>query len=177
MKKFLFFYLIITLIFIPELQSQNYYITNLEKEILKLVNQKRKKNNLKPLKLDEKLNEIARKHSQDMVKRNFTSHITPDGFSPNDRAKKAGFNIKKKEKNGYRIGIGENIYETQAMIEENGIIRYYLEKPAQVAKKAVDSWMASEGHRKNILNPDYKITGIGIAISKDKKIKITQVFF
>lgn len=176
MKKILLIIILFT-VFHDYTYSKSYYITNLEKEILKLINQKRKENNLKPLKLDKKLNSIAKKHSQDMIKRNFTSHITPDGLTPNDRAKKAGFNIKKKGKNGYRIGIGENIYETQAIMEENGKIKYYLEKVSVVAKKAVDSWMASEGHRKNILNPDYNITGIGVAISKDKKIKITQVFF
>ncbi|MCX8093406.1 MAG: CAP domain-containing protein [Candidatus Goldbacteria bacterium] len=176
MKKILFIIIFLT-VYYSAIYSHNYYITNLEKEILKLVNQIRKEHNLKPLKMDEKLNLIAKKHSQDMVKRNYTSHITPDGLTPNDRAKKAGFNIKKKENGGYRIGIGENIYETQAMAEENGKIRYYLEKYTIVAKKAIDAWMASEGHRKNILNPSYKITGIGVAISKDKKIKITQVFF
>ena len=176
MKK-IFLIIILFLVCYSFIYPQSYYITNLEKEILKIVNQKRKEHNLKPLKLEEKLNLIAKKHSQDMVKRNYTSHITPDGLNPNDRAKKAGFNIKKMEKGGYRIGIGENIYETQAIAEENGKTRYYLEKYSIVAKKAVDSWMASDGHRKNILNPDYKITGIGVAISKDKKIKITQVFF
>lgn len=176
MKKILLFTLLFVAFYSFIFPKSNYVI-NLEKEILKLVNQKRKEHNLKPLKLDEKLNEIAAHHSKDMVKRNYISHITPDGLGPNDRAKKAGFNIKKKEKNGYRIGIGENIYETQAMIEENGKVRYFLEKASVVAKKAVDSWMASEGHRKNMLNPDYKICGIGVAISKDKKIKVTQVFF
>lgn len=176
MKKILLL-IFLLILFYTSAFPKSYYIINLEKEILKLINQKRKEYNLKPLKLHEKLNEIALLHSKDMVKRNYTSHISPDGLSPNDRAKKAGFNIKIKKKNGYRIGIGENIYETQAMMEENGKISYYLEKYPVVAKKVVNSWMASEGHRKNILNPDYKITGIGIAISKDKKIKITQVFF
>jgi len=168
---------ILTVVFINFIYAESSYIISLEKEVLKLVNKKRKEHNLKPLKIDEKLNDIAKKHSKDMIKRNFTSHFTPDGLSPNDRAKKAGFNIKKKEKNGYRIGIGENIYEMQAIAEENGKIRYFLEKTSVVAKKAVDSWMKSEGHRKNMLSPEYKITGIGVAISKDKKIKITQVFF
>ncbi len=176
MRK-IFLLTILTVVFINFIYAESSYILALEKEILKLVNQKRKEHNLKPLKIDGKLNVIAKKHSQDMVKRNYTSHYTPDGASPNDRAKKAGFNIKKKEKNGYRIGIGENIYETQAMAEENGKIRYFLEKASVVAKKAVDSWMKSEGHRKNMLSADYKITGIGVAVSKDKKIKITQVFF
>ncbi|HPD18229.1 MAG TPA: CAP domain-containing protein [Candidatus Goldiibacteriota bacterium] len=175
MKKTLFLLLFVN--FSALIFSQNNYVSNLEKEIMKLINQERIEHNLTPLKSDEKLYKIAKSHSQDMVKRNFTSHVTPDGLGPNDRAKKAGFNIKKQEKNGYRIGIGENIYETQAMMEENGNVKYYLEKTSIVAKKAVDSWMASPGHRKNILSPDYKITGIGVAVSNDKKIKITQVFF
>lgn len=141
------------------------------------MNLKRKEYNLPPLKLNKKLTEIARSHSLDMAKRNYTSHITPEGLDPNKRAEKSGFSIIKKTKNGIRKGIGENIYETQAIMETDGVIKYYLEDIDVVVKKAIDGWLKSEGHRKNILNPDYTQTGIGVAISKDKKIKITQIFF
>lgn len=176
MKKFInfifFLFILSTLTF-----SQAKYINDLEEKIFKLVNEQRKLNNLPPLKLNKKLSEIAKAHSIDMAKRNYTSHITPEGLDPNERAKKAKFNIIKKSGNIIRKGIGENIYETQAIMEIDGVKKPYLENSSSVAKKAIDSWMKSEGHKKNILNPDYKETGIGIAISKDKKIKITQVFF
>jgi uncharacterized protein YkwD len=175
MKKLLFFILFIFLF--TRIYPQQTYIIKLEEKIFKAINLKRKEYNLPPLKLNKKLSEIARNHSRDMAKRNYTSHITPEGFDPNKRAEKSGFNIIKKTKNGIRKGIGENIYETQAMMEIDGVIKYYLEDINLVVKKAVDGWLKSEGHRKNILNPDYTQTGIGVAISKDKKIKITQVFF
>jgi uncharacterized protein YkwD len=44
------------------------------------------------------------------------------------------------------------------------------------AKAAVDGWMNSPGHRKNILDPDYNQSGIGVAI-RGGKAYATQVFF
>ncbi len=163
--------------FIFSAQAKDSYEKSLENKIFKLVNYIRKQNNIPPLKINKKLNKIAKIHSLDMAKNNYTSHISLDGLDPNARAKRAGFNIIKKEKNKIKKGIGENIFEAQFYKEINGIKKPYLEKNLVVAQKAVDSWTKSEGHRKNILNSDYRETGIGVAISKDKKIKITQVFF
>lgn len=153
------------------------YSQRLEKRIHELVNAERVKNGLKPFKYSGKLSAIARAHSRDMASRNYTSHITPEGLNPSDRAKKAGYNIIKKKKNGYRTGVGENIHESWAEKEVNGKAMPYLPGADDAAKKAVDGWMKSPGHRENILNPDYTLAGIGVAVSKDKRIKITQVFF
>ena len=153
------------------------YTSRLEAEIFRLVNIKRVKKDIKPLKPVKKLIKIARAHSKDMAKRDYTSHETPDGLSPSERAKKAGFNIVKKKGRIIRKGIGENIYENYYALELNGVVKPKLQDVKETAKKAVDGWMNSPGHRKNILNSDYTITGVGAAVSKDKKVKITQVFF
>ncbi len=171
------FFVLILFFLIFSAQVKDSYETKLENKIYNLINKIRKENNLPPLKLNKKLIQIAKAHSQDMAKRNYTSHITPEGKDPNVRAVEKGFNIIKKEKNLIRKGIAENIFETQFYKEINGMKKPYLEKINMIAQKAVSSWMKSEGHKKNILNPDYKETGIGVAISKDKKIKITQIFF
>ena len=44
------------------------------------------------------------------------------------------------------------------------------------AKAAVEGWMKSPGHRKNILDPDYSQSGIGVAI-RGGAAYATQVFF
>jgi uncharacterized protein YkwD len=36
--------------------------------------------------------------------------------------------------------------------------------------------MNSPGHRENILRPDYRRTGIGVAIAPDDKVYVTQLF-
>src|SRR5574340_413700 len=60
-------------------------ITQLENRIHELVNKERAKRGLSVLQRDKKLNKVARKYSQDMVKRNFFSHNDPDGRSFYDR--------------------------------------------------------------------------------------------
>jgi uncharacterized protein YkwD len=153
------------------------YEQKLEKKIHALVNTERIKHGLKPFKYSSKLSAIARAHSRDMAGKNYTDHIDKDGLNPSDRAKKAGYNIIKKMKGGKRIGVGENIHESYMEKSENGVITPFLPRVDEAAKRAVDGWMNSPGHRANILNPDYTFAGIGVAISKDKRIKATQMFF
>jgi uncharacterized protein YkwD len=63
--------------------------------------------------------------------------------------------------------IGENIMEMGSTAAFS---------PAAFAKAAVEGWMKSPGHRKNILDPDYTQSGIGVAI-RNGTAYATQVFF
>ena len=47
--------------------------------------------------------------------------------------------------------------------------------PEEFARVAVDGWMKSPGHRENILNPRYNLSGIGVAMV-DGQAFATQVF-
>lgn len=105
-------------------------------QVLELTNAERSKRNIPPLKWNEQLANLGQQHCDDMIKRDFFSHNNPDGETPFDRMKKAGI--------AYWVA-GENIaagqYSPEAVIE---------------------SWMNSAGHRKNILNPDFKSLGVGV---------------
>ncbi len=105
-----------------------------EAEVLALVNQERAKVGCQPLRADKALNGLAEAFSKDMANRGFFDHTDPDGDTPWDRAEQAGIT---------NLG-GENIARGQAD-----------------AQAVMASWMASEGHRENILNCDYKTIGIG----------------
>ena len=106
-----------------------------ENEVLRLTNEFRKKNGLKALVLDTNLDETADKHSKDMAKRDYFSHTGKDGSKPWDRAKREG----------YESGtVGENIAAGYSS-----------------AKAVVDGWIASPGHRANMLNANYNEIGIG----------------
>lgn len=110
-----------------------------EKEVVELTNAERKKQGLKPLTLDEKLSKVARTKSQDMKDNNYFDHNSPTYGSPFDMMKKFGIT--------YRTA-GENIAKGQ-------------KTPQEVVK----AWMNSEGHRKNIMNPNF--THIGVGYVKD----------
>ncbi|MGI5348563.1 CAP domain-containing protein [Streptomyces sp. CA-250714] len=105
-----------------------------ESEVLALVNQERAKAGCRPLKADTRLASLAGEYSEDMARRGFFSHTSPDGKSPWDRAEAAGISD---------LG-GENIARGQAN-----------------ARSVMDSWMHSPGHRANILNCDYRTLGVG----------------
>ncbi|QHY98422.1 Cysteine-rich secretory protein family protein [Streptomyces sp. S4.7] len=105
-----------------------------EAEVLALVNEERAKAGCQPLRADKALSGLAEAFSKDMADRGFFDHTDPDGDTPWDRADQAGIT---------NLG-GENIARGQAD-----------------AQAVMASWMASEGHRENILNCDYKTIGIG----------------
>jgi len=120
-----------------------------EARILQLCNAERAKTGAKPLKGSADLVKLARMKSQDMVTNNYFSHQSPTYGSPFDMMKKYGVNY---------MYAGENIAMNQA------------------ADRAFTAWMGSEGHRKNILNPNFTEIGIGIVSKGGGSYIYTQEF-
>jgi uncharacterized protein YkwD len=58
----------------------------------------------------------------------------------------------------------------------DGVAHYDWKTAGKIAESTVHGWMNSQGHRKNILTPRWKSEGIGVAISPDDKVYITQNF-
>jgi uncharacterized protein YkwD len=90
-----------------------------------------------PLVMSAALRQAAREHSSDMGARSYFDHGSPDGRSPADRMRAAGWS------SGFT---GENIFGGPRTAEE-----------------VVDGWMKSPGHCANIMSPNYKAIGIGYA--------------
>ena len=154
-------------------------INSLETSIHNLVNQERVRNGLSPLSYDSNLANIARKHSTDMVNDGFFSHFNMEGKDPTDRANEAGYSCRKDFGSYYTDGIAENIFQNNlydSITYINGIPSHDWNSAEEIATSTVDGWMASEGHRENILTPHYDKEGIGIAISSNDGILITQNF-
>ncbi|MEV6330950.1 CAP domain-containing protein [Streptomyces sp. NPDC051909] len=106
-----------------------------EAEVVRLVNAERAKVGCVPIRSDAELAALAGAFSADMAARNFFDHTDPDGATPWSRAQKAGITD---------LG-GENIARGQVD-----------------AAAVMKSWMASDGHRANILNCDYTALGVGV---------------
>src|SRR5690242_18155624 len=104
-----------------------------EAQVLDLVNRERAKAGLPTLKLERRLAVAARGHSYDMALRRYFSHRSADGVSAEQRLR--GSDI------GY-AEMGENIYMDD------------LPDASGLAQRAVRGWMASPGHRKNMLSPE-----------------------
>jgi uncharacterized protein YkwD len=155
-------------------------IQELELEIHYLINDERQKNGVSLLQYDDKLADIARAHSQDMANRNYFSHYNPEGQGPTERAKAAGYPCYKNYGSYYTDGIAENIFQNNlydTVTYYNGIAVYDWNSQSEIASSTVSGWMDSAGHRQNILTSTYDKEGIGVSISSDDKVYITQDFW
>lgn len=109
-----------------------------------LVDQVRAHSNELPLQVNAQLEEAAQAHSEAMVGEDYFAHIAPSGETPLDRVQESGYIPNSQV--GYTIG--ENIAW--------GTL--YLATPSSI----VAAWVASPEHLANILDGDYRDTGIGV---------------
>ncbi|MFQ6143081.1 CAP domain-containing protein [Streptomyces seoulensis] len=105
--------------------------------VVQLVNAERAKVGCSPLTLNATLTKAAQAHSDDMAAHQNMSHTGSDGSAPGDRITGAGY---------IWSSYGENV-------------AYGYATPEAV----MAGWMASPGHKANILNCSFKEIGVGLA--------------
>lgn len=118
------------------------YATNMSTSgLLQSTNQQRTANKKTSLSSSSKLNQAAQAKANDMVKKDYWSHNTPDGNSPWVFIEQAG----------YRYSMaGENL--------AYGFL---------TSADTVSGWMNSASHKANLLNKDFTQVGFGYANSSD----------
>jgi uncharacterized protein YkwD len=149
-------------------------ITELEMKIHRLVNHERTSRGLRSLSYDDRIADIARAHSQDMVDRNFFDHENPSGEDPTVRGNEAGYSCRKDYGSYYTYGLAENIAMTP--VHSNVMGCGSTTSLDGLAECIVDGWMTSPGHRENILTATYTMEGLGVAYSGDDEAYSTQNF-
>jgi uncharacterized protein YkwD len=159
--------------------SPEYDAEKISLGIHKYINLERGKEGLSVMKWNPALSEIAISHSMDMVENGFFSHTSPTRGSFSDRYEHAGFTCRVKVANVYYAG-AENLYTsfTYARTYYSGgkiVKREWLSDDA-LARQAVLGWMNSKGHRENILTSHWLSEGIGVFISPEGEVLITQNF-
>lgn len=117
-------------------------------------NVQRKNYGLLPLKENEFLNQSAELKLNDMFKKQYFAHTSPEGIELKDLVKKVGYEF---------ILIGENLAMGNFKNDENLVL----------------AWMESEGHRENILNEKYQEIGVAVGqgIFEGKKVWIAVQHF
>jgi len=148
------------------------------KRIHQLVNEERRKHKLPALAWDRKLARIATEHSRDMAQRDYLGHDTPEGKDFIHRYRLAGYRCEIRIGQVIHTG-AENIalgrlYNTKTTID--GIAFYDWNSAKAIARKTVEGWMSSTGHRENILAPHWRREGIGVEVGPDNRVLITQNF-
>lgn len=140
-------------------------VSDLEKKVHAGINAARATHGSSPqLRWEDRLSAVARAHSEDMTSRNYFSHDTPEGLGPSDRIDKAGYSCWKRS----HYGVAENLTIELADADLD-----------HIARKAVQSWMNSPGHRTNLLGRQYDRTGIGASFGRWRgysAVYLTQVF-
>jgi uncharacterized protein YkwD len=123
-----------------------------EARIFDLVNAERRHQGLPALVYNSRLDRMAKIQAQNMARFQKMAHVIPESSLPTltDRARDAGY--------------------PYARLAENVALGY----PS--AETVVEGWMASKGHRANILQRDVEETGIAIARSPAGGLYYCQVF-
>jgi uncharacterized protein YkwD len=93
------------------------------------------------LRRSPQLDDAARKHALDIATHSAMGHEGSDGSSAGERAESAGYH--------WRI-VGENVAAGQIAAEE-----------------VVDTWLESDGHCKNMMDPRFSETGIAVALNEN----------
>lgn len=117
---------------------------------------------LRPLADDGGLSRAARAHAIDLLDREYMDHASPDGRTASERV---GILDRR-----FVGGVGENLAEHVGLGEEE-----LSDQIGPLALKIMDGWMASSGHRHNLLSPEYTHQGIGAAVRGDRLV-VVHVF-
>jgi uncharacterized protein YkwD len=126
----------------------------IERRAFESTNAVRVRSGLAPLVWDSALCQMARRHSESMVRQGYFSHETPDGARLRDRLHAVGIAH-------FRV-LAENIAYNQGYDDPGGF--------------AVQRWMISPGHRANILSNEFEQSAVGTFIAADGTVYLTQVF-
>ena len=120
-----------------------------ERQMFDLLNDERAAVGLARLQWDDRLLPVARQHSEEMFKLKYFAHQSPVSGSPFDRLKAAGITYTR---------AGENLAYAQSV---------------SVAHRGL---MQSQGHRENILRPEFTHIAIGVVSAGPYGRMFTQMF-
>jgi uncharacterized protein YkwD len=130
-------------------QEKKLRLTDDERDLFELVNAERSKEGLTALRPQPQLCEAARAHAANMAKQTKLEHKL-DGKSTYDRIKATGYKY--------------------TLAAEN------LARGDVTTMEIVQAWMKSKSHRENILESEFKESGIGMARDGMGEIYYTQIF-
>lgn len=124
-------------------------------QVFDITNAIRVQNDIKPLTWSDIAAKTARLHCDDMLNTGYFSHINDNGQRVGERLKAQGI--------------------TWNYCSENIAAGYYS------AMDVMNTWMSSEGHRKNILSPEPEYLGVGFAYNQEDSeqyyTRFTQNFY
>jgi len=119
----------------------------LSKALLLQTNRVRLEQGVAPLAPSEELSAAAQAHAEDMMARGFFAHLSPEGSEPIDR-------LRARAPRAIVLGLRENLSRTEG---DGGL------DTARRARRTVEGWLKSPGHRENLLSAEPTQVGFGVA--------------
>lgn len=119
--------------------------TKVARLVHQFVNEERQERGLHALAWNETLARVARDHSERMAREDYFSHGPEPLFERYER---------------YGLGCpgGENIYATPTV----GAVNEWT-----LARRTVDAWLTSSGHRESLLKKRFTVEGVGVTVERE----------
>jgi uncharacterized protein YkwD len=130
-----------------------YEVEQLEQQCLEQINHQREARGIATLKLSQELLPLARYYSWRMAEEKFFAHTDPEGRTVKERVSEYGIK--------WQV-LGENLAYSNGYINP--------------VAASMHGWMDSPGHRKNILDPSFNQTAIGVWIDEKGTVYFTEIF-
>jgi uncharacterized protein YkwD len=128
-------------------------IGSIERQVFHGINVQREGAGLEAVAWSDALSRTARQHSQRMLEAGFFGHEDPRWGDLPTRLTSAGVPW---------MRCGENVFRESRFPD--------------AAALAVVAWMYSEGHRRNLLTPEFTLSGVGVALGPNETVAVTQQF-
>jgi uncharacterized protein YkwD len=125
-----------------------------EAELFARVNAVRAEHQLIPLRPSPELAAVARAHAQDMARRGYLAHESPEGKNALDRVTAAGVT-------GFRL-LAENIGQSNVGGDR--------------VEAIVVEWMRSHDHRENVLNPAFNAAGVAVVDAPGDETIVVELY-
>lgn len=156
-------------------------LADVARQIHERVNAIRVHQGLSRLAWNDDLAPVATAHSVDMRRQRYFAHDGPDGAQVTDRYARAGFLCRVPAGSGRFLTGGENL----ALIHRVPRWRIWsdgrreaesVRTAAEIAEETVQGWWNSPGHKANLLQPAWRSQAIGLAVTDDGQVLVTQNF-
>ncbi len=143
--------------------------TAAERAIAAAVNDERRARGLSPVEYEPGLATVARNHSADMIARDYYAHVSPEGNAAFERVQSSSVSCS---------SVGENIAATwwQTPFESTDGERGRHTTREELADGLLEQWLTSPDHRENMLSTEWERTGVGVAVTEDGEVLVTQNF-
>lgn len=139
-------------------------------ELYTLTNINRGNKNIDTLELNDSLENVAQYKANNMKQKDYVSHTSPSGSNLTDRLNKFGLKCEQSGEN-----IGQIHYKREIEVNyKDEPVNYTTEK--ELASGIDKQFMNRDGNKNNIISRQYDDYGIGLSITENGKVYVSQIF-